>query len=209
MKSKRSATIWAGGLCNDARRRQEESHVRSHARPRPDARRPRFRQPARTARGGLVDRIGADPYRGLHSLVAAAGLVLIIWGFGRYRAYDWDQIWAACVGALRDRRRDVARLRLGGRLRQQDARKDPRLAAPPSARLGDAVVARASRLERRRGRHAAVRRVFVWSIYGRFALELRGDHGAPPSAAFTKADAIDLVVGAVLWAAMMPCSTPP
>ena len=48
----------------------------------------------RGPRGRLVDRIGADPYRGLHSLVAAAGLALIVWGFIRYRAYDWDQIWA-------------------------------------------------------------------------------------------------------------------
>ncbi len=44
---------------------------------------------------------------------------------------------------------------------------------------------------------------FLWSIYARIALELRGDHGAAPSAAFTRADAIALVVGTVLWAAMI------
>ena len=43
---------------------------------------------------------------------------------------------------------------------------------------------------------------FVWSIYARIALELRGDHGAAPSAAFTRADATALVVGTVLWAAI-------
>ena len=43
---------------------------------------------------------------------------------------------------------------------------------------------------------------FVWSIYARVALELRGDHGAAPSAAFTRADAIALVVGTALWAAL-------
>ena len=43
---------------------------------------------------------------------------------------------------------------------------------------------------------------FVWSIYARVALELRGDHGAAPSAAFTRADAIDLAVGTALWAAL-------
>ena len=47
---------------------------------------------------------------------------------------------------------------------------------------------------------------FVWSIYARIALERRGDHGAPPSAAFTRADAIDLVVGTVLGS-RSPCST--
>ena len=44
---------------------------------------------------------------------------------------------------------------------------------------------------------------FVWSIYARIALERRGDHGAPPSAAFTQADAVVLVVGSALYAAIL------
>ena len=43
---------------------------------------------------------------------------------------------------------------------------------------------------------------FVWSIYARVALERRGDHGAAPSPAFTRADATALAVGTVLWAAL-------
>ncbi len=38
---------------------------------------------ARVARAALVERIGYNPYRGFYSLVALAGLVLIVWGFGR------------------------------------------------------------------------------------------------------------------------------
>jgi uncharacterized membrane protein len=37
-------------------------------------------------------RIGANAYKGLYSLVSAAGLVLIIWGFGAARG-DSAQIW--------------------------------------------------------------------------------------------------------------------
>ena len=40
--------------------------------------------------------------------------------------------------------------------------------------------------------------LFVWSIYARIALERRGDHGAPPSAAFTRADATALIVGTLI-----------
>jgi len=40
----------------------------------------------RGPRGRLVERIGADPYRGLHALLAMLGLALVVWGFIRYRA---------------------------------------------------------------------------------------------------------------------------
>ncbi len=161
----------------------------------------------RAPRGRLVDRIGADPYRGLHSLVAAAGLVLIIWGFGRYRAYDWDQIWApppwaryvtavvtwlafvslACVNKTPGKIR--------GWLRH------PLLASATLWSLAHLVSNGDA------GGMLLFGAFFVWSIYARIALEFRGDHGAAPSAAFTKADAISLVVGTVLWAAMIMLHT--
>ena len=55
-------------------------------------------------RGRVVERIGADPYRGLHSLVAAAGLALIVWGFIRYRADAWDPDLGAARTRARRRR---------------------------------------------------------------------------------------------------------
>ena len=47
----------------------------------------------RELRGALVGRIGEGPYKGLYSLVSAAGLVLIVWGFGRYRAGGYIPVW--------------------------------------------------------------------------------------------------------------------
>ncbi len=38
------------------------------------------------AREALVGRLGLQPYRGLYSLVALVGLVLIVYGYGQYRA---------------------------------------------------------------------------------------------------------------------------
>lgn len=157
----------------------------------------------RGPRARVVERVGADPYRALHTLVAGAGVALIVWGFIRYRAHDWSQIWAppehmrdatvtlmwfalvslACVGK--------APGRIRGWLRH------PLLAAVTIwsfAHLlsnGDA------------GGMLLFGAFFVWSIYARIALERRGDHGAAPSAAFARADAIVLVVGAALWAALV------
>jgi uncharacterized membrane protein len=47
----------------------------------------------RTARADFVQRIGRGPYRGLYSLVAIAGLVLIVWGYGVYRNAGMIPVW--------------------------------------------------------------------------------------------------------------------
>jgi uncharacterized membrane protein len=52
---------------------------------------------ARGPRGRLIERIGLGPYRGLYSLVALLGVVLIAVGFGRYRANDWIDVWSPPV----------------------------------------------------------------------------------------------------------------
>jgi uncharacterized membrane protein len=47
----------------------------------------------REQRAALIARIGAGPYKGLFSLVSLVGLVLIIIGFGQYRATGWVELW--------------------------------------------------------------------------------------------------------------------
>jgi uncharacterized membrane protein len=157
----------------------------------------------RGPRGRLVERIGADPYRGLHSLVAMLGLVLIVWGFIRYRAYAWDQVWAPPEHA-----RDVtwtlmwfALVSLACVFANSPGRirgwlRHPLLASVTLWSLAHLVSNGDA------GGMLLFGAFFVWSIYARIALERRGDHGAAPSAVFTRADAIELVVGSVLWAAL-------
>ena len=48
----------------------------------------------RAARASVIDLVGMSGYRMLFSLAALLGLVLIIWGFGEYRAHEWVQIWS-------------------------------------------------------------------------------------------------------------------
>ena len=47
----------------------------------------------RGARAAAIGRLGDGPYKGLYSLVAAVGLVLIVWGFSRYRSAGYIQVW--------------------------------------------------------------------------------------------------------------------
>ena len=47
----------------------------------------------RGPRAAVIARIGEWPYKGLMSIVALVGLVLIGYGFGQYRASGWIDIW--------------------------------------------------------------------------------------------------------------------
>jgi len=47
----------------------------------------------RETRAALIAQLGAG-YRALFALVAIAGLALIIYGYGDYRAHGWVQIWS-------------------------------------------------------------------------------------------------------------------
>ena len=47
----------------------------------------------RAPRAAVIARIGEWPYKGLMALVSLAGLVLIGYGFGQYRAAGWIDLW--------------------------------------------------------------------------------------------------------------------
>jgi uncharacterized membrane protein len=48
----------------------------------------------REARAGAIARLGEWPYKGLFSLVSIIGVVLIGWGFARYRAGGYIPVWS-------------------------------------------------------------------------------------------------------------------
>ena len=48
----------------------------------------------RGARDAAIARFGQNGYRGLFSIVALAGLVLIVWGYGDFRAHEWIDVWS-------------------------------------------------------------------------------------------------------------------
>jgi uncharacterized membrane protein len=48
----------------------------------------------RPQRAALIARIGENGYKGLYSLVSFIGLALIAYGFARYRANEWIELWS-------------------------------------------------------------------------------------------------------------------
>jgi uncharacterized membrane protein len=48
----------------------------------------------RGPRAAVIARIGEGPYKGLMSLVSLAGLILVGYGFGQYRADGWIDVWS-------------------------------------------------------------------------------------------------------------------
>ncbi|MFZ0845092.1 MAG: NnrU family protein [Pseudolabrys sp.] len=48
----------------------------------------------RNNRAAAIARIGLPAYRALFAVVAIAGLALIVWGFGQYRAHHWIAVWS-------------------------------------------------------------------------------------------------------------------
>lgn len=48
----------------------------------------------REPRARIVDRLGENGYKAAYSLVSLVGLVLIVWGFGEYRAGGMIPVWS-------------------------------------------------------------------------------------------------------------------
>jgi uncharacterized membrane protein len=47
----------------------------------------------RTQRGAMIAKLGEGPYKIVYSILSAIGIVLIAWGFARYRATGWIDVW--------------------------------------------------------------------------------------------------------------------
>jgi uncharacterized membrane protein len=155
----------------------------------------------RDTRAALVARLGDGAYKGLYSLVSAIGLVLIVWGFGRYRSAGyipvWDPpswlwpitlvlMWFSFVALVAT----YAPLgKIKGLLRH------PMLAAIKAWALAHLLV------NGDLGSMILFGAFLAWAVYDRIAVKRRGDTGAPRSG-FTIGDAISLVVGSAAYAAM-------
>jgi uncharacterized membrane protein len=154
----------------------------------------------RGPRAALIGKLGANGYKGAYSVVAGLGLLLIVWGFSRYRAEGlipvWEPphwlrhltmplVWVAFV-ALASRRAPESRIR--GWLRH------PTLVAIKSWALGHLLV------NGDLGGMLLFGSLLGFGVYDRIAVKRRGDLGAPRLSAFTRGDAIALGAGTALYA---------
>src|SRR5215471_9680012 len=156
----------------------------------------------REARAALIGRIGELPYKGLFALVSLVGLALIVWGFARYQAEGWVQVWTPprfmrhitvllvwpaiiCVTAAY----------IPGDIKR--TLKHPLL-------VGTKLWAFAHLLSNGDlGGIILFGSVLAWAVFDRITLKRRDDPGAPPiPVRGRRNDIIAIVVGTIIYLAL-------
>lgn len=156
----------------------------------------------RDTRAALIGRVGESGYKGLYSLVSFAGLALIVWGYARYRATGWIDVWYPPVAF----RHITLLLMLPAvilvvasyiRGRIYTTLKHPMLA-------GIKLWAAAHLLANGDlGSIILFGSFLAWAVYDRISLKHRPDAGAPPLPVGGAAnDAIAVAVGVVAYLAL-------
>ncbi|MBY0325086.1 MAG: NnrU family protein [Reyranella sp.] len=158
----------------------------------------------REPRAALIGRLGEGPYKGLYSLVAAVGLVLIVWGFGRYRSGGYIQIWNPpfaifhpialvllwlAVVALASTYAPPSRIK--------SILRHPMLVAVKAWALSHLLV------NGDLGSLLLFGSLLAWAVYDRIAVKRRGDQGAPIVKSFRRNDVIVVVIGTIAYAAIL------
>jgi len=154
----------------------------------------------RTARAGVIRRLGEGPYKGLYSLIAGVGLVLIIWGFGRYRSAGYIQVWDPPVAIFHPVSlvllwfAIVALVSTYAPLSKIKATlRHPMLVAVKTWAVAHLLV------NGDLGSMLLFGSLLVWAIYDRIAVKRRGDTGAAPVQSFGRNDAIVIAIGTVAY----------
>ena len=158
----------------------------------------------RGPRAAVVGRIGEGPYKGLYSLVAAIGLVLIVWGFGRYRAGGYIQVWNPPFAIFHP----IALVLLWFALvalasaysppsRIKSLLRHPMLVAVKVWALSHLLV------NGDLGSLLLFGGLLAWAVYDRIAVKRRGDTGAPPVASFGRNDVIVIAIGTVAYVGLL------
>lgn len=156
----------------------------------------------RGTRAAQIGRLGEGAYKGLYSAVSAIGLGLIVWGFARYRAHDYLQLWTPpqalkplaillmwfAFVAL------AATYSPAGKIKA--TLRHPMLVAVKSWALAHLLA------NGDLGALLLFGTFLAWAVYDRIAVKRRGDAGAPPVATPTAGDAIALAVGTTAFVAM-------
>jgi len=165
----------------------------------------------REPRAALIGRLGEGPYKGLYSLVSAVGLVLIVWGFARYRDTAYLQIWAppAWLHPVALVLMWFAFVALAAAYSPagwiKGVLRHPMLVSIKSWALAHLLA------NGDLGALILFGTFLAWAVYDRIAVKRRGDDALPatagnaigaPRSGFTAGDGIALIVGSVVYAAM-------
>jgi uncharacterized membrane protein len=135
----------------------------------------------RGTRAAVIGRLGEGGYKGLYSLVAAAGLILVFIGFGRYRSAGYIEVWNPPFSLFHP----IALLLLWFAFvaltatyappsRIKSLLRHPMLVAVKAWALSHLLV------NGDLGSMVLFGSLLAWAIYDRIAVKRRGDIGAPP-----------------------------
>jgi uncharacterized membrane protein len=156
----------------------------------------------RKARGAVIAAIGRGPYLGLFSLVSVVGIVLIGFGFARYRAAGFVPVWYPppwtrhiVVALMWPASVAVTAAYVPGNIKR--ALKHPML-------VGVKIWATAHLCANGDlGGMILFASVLAWAIYDRITLKRRDDPGAPPiPVGGWRNDAIAVVAGSIVYLAL-------
>lgn len=153
----------------------------------------------RDFRASLIDSMGLAGFKATYSVAAVAGIAFIAMGFAQYRASGyipvWNPprsmnhvaallVWVAFV-ALAASQAPAGKIK--GWL------KHPMLVAVKAWAVAHLLA------NGDLGSMILFGSLLAWAVYDRISVKKRGDMGAPPSASFTKGDAIALGAGTAVY----------
>jgi uncharacterized membrane protein len=156
----------------------------------------------REERAALITRIGEGPYKGLFAVVSLVGLALIVWGFARYQAAGYIQVWApptwmrhVTVALVWPSIILVTAAYIPGDIKR--TLKHPML-------VGVKLWAFAHLLSNGDlGGIILFASILGWAVFDRITLKRRADAGAPPiPVGGRRNDIIAVVVGTILYLAL-------
>ena len=156
----------------------------------------------RAARARVIAATGEGTYKMVYTVVALAGLALIVWGFAHYRADGWIQVWSP-PRALKDINIAlmlpavilVVAAYLRGRI--YTALKHPMLAGVKLWAFGHLLA------NGDLGGIILFGSILAWAVFDRISLKRRTDAGGPPiPVGGIGNDLIAVVVGVVAYLAL-------
>jgi uncharacterized membrane protein len=156
----------------------------------------------RKARARAVAAMGEGTYKIVYSVVALAGLVLIVWGFAHYRSDGWIQVWTPPkalkhlnIALMLPAVILVVAAYIRGRI--YTALKHPMLAGVKLWAFGHLLA------NGDLGGIILFGSVLAWAVYDRISLKHRADPGGPPiPVGGAGNDVIAIVVGVVVYLAL-------
>ncbi len=155
----------------------------------------------RDARAGLIARLGQNGYRGLFSIVALIGLVLIVWGYADYRAHGWIDVWSPpafmrhiTVGLMLFAVIFLVAAFIPSHIKLK--LKHPMLAGVKTWALAHLLS------NGDLGSIVLFGSFLAWGVYARIAAKRRGDFGATTAPSGWTNDALVILLGIVIYLAL-------